>query len=105
MNGSDLLIKDVNKTFGDTVVLNNVNLEIKKGEYGKLPHSPFFVKDKSVKNCNSQITIHKQSLLQICNPIFLQLRQYKKDSIYLVYQLQEVLQESVDLLSKHQLLC
>lgn len=36
MNGSDLLIKDVNKTFGDTVVLNNVNLEIKKGEFFSL---------------------------------------------------------------------
>lgn len=36
MNGSDLLIKDVKKSFGDTVVLNNINLEIKKGEFFSL---------------------------------------------------------------------
>lgn len=36
MKGSDLIITDVNKNFGDTVVLNNVDLEIKKGEFFSL---------------------------------------------------------------------
>lgn len=36
MKGSDVLISHVNKSFGDTKILNDVSLEIKKGEFFSL---------------------------------------------------------------------
>lgn len=36
LKGSDVLIKDINKSFGEARILNNVNLEIKKGEFFSL---------------------------------------------------------------------
>ncbi|MDR1277264.1 MAG: ABC transporter ATP-binding protein [Treponema sp.] len=36
MKGNDVVIKEVSKTFGDFIALNNVSLEIKKGEFFSL---------------------------------------------------------------------
>ena len=36
LKGSDVVIKDISKTFGDIKVLNNVSMEIKKGEFFSL---------------------------------------------------------------------